>query len=290
MKYGCVIDDGNFKAFGDLAHDAEEAGWDGIFIADAIGIETKAFPAFDWFDPWVVLAVMAERTERIRLGTLLTPVSRRRPWKLAREITTLDHLSGGRMILSVGLGAAADDGGFYKVGEQMDLKSRAELLDEGLEILGGLWKGKPFTLAGKHYNVDKMTLLPRPLQKPRVPIWVVGIWPKDKSMQRAIRWDGVIIQKYKASPGGKDSPEDIRAVKEYVSARRTKKSHFDIVVQSFCEGVKKTSSGGVGKNRSRDRDEAAALGEAGATWLMEHFLSASDPEAVVRWIRQGPPR
>jgi alkanesulfonate monooxygenase SsuD/methylene tetrahydromethanopterin reductase-like flavin-dependent oxidoreductase (luciferase family) len=290
MKYGCVIDDGNFKAFGDLAREAEEAGWDGIFIADAIGIETKGFPASEWFDPWVVLAVMAERTERIMLGTLITPVSRRRPWKLAREVSTLDHLSGGRIILGAGLGAAADDGGFYKVGEQMDLKSRAELLDEGLEIVAGLWKGKPFSLDGKHYKVQKMTMLPRPLQTPRVPIWVVGVWPKDKSMRRAMRYDGVVIQKYKSTPGDKDRPEEVQAVLEYVNARRTKKSHFDIVVQSFRGGLKRTSGRSAGKDRSRDRDEAASLGEAGATWLMEHFLSTSEPKAILRWIQQGPPR
>jgi alkanesulfonate monooxygenase SsuD/methylene tetrahydromethanopterin reductase-like flavin-dependent oxidoreductase (luciferase family) len=102
MKYACVIMTGNSKSYGDLASEAEEAGWDGAFIAAAIGIETKDYPASEWFDPWVVLAVMAERTERILLGTLITPISRRRPWKLAREVGALDHLSGGRMILSAG--------------------------------------------------------------------------------------------------------------------------------------------------------------------------------------------
>jgi len=290
MKYACVIDDGNFKAFGDLARQAEDAGWDAIFIADAICIETKDTPAYEWFDPWVVLAVMAARTERIQLGTMITPVSRRRPWKLAREVATLDQLSGGRMILCVGLGAASDDGGFCKVGEQMDLKVRAELLDEGLEIVAGLWKGKPFSLAGKHYKVDKMTMLPRPLQKPRVPIWVVGVWPKEKSMRRAVNWDGVIMQKYGAAPGDKDRPEDVRALKEYVSAMRTRKSPFDIAVQLFSEGAKQAGPKGAGKDRSRARDEAAALADAGATWLMEHFLSAKDPKSFERWIRQGPPR
>jgi|SRR5580704_945252 alkanesulfonate monooxygenase SsuD/methylene tetrahydromethanopterin reductase-like flavin-dependent oxidoreductase (luciferase family) len=279
MKYACVIMTGNAKSYADLASEAEAAGWDAAFIADAIGIETKDYPASEWFDPWVVLAVMAERTERILLGTLITPISRRRPWKLAREVSTLDHLSGGRMILSVGLGAAEHDGGFYKVGEQMDLRVRAELMDEGLAIVDGLWKGKPFSLTGKHYKVEKMTMLPRPLQKPRVPIWVVGVWPKEKSMRRAVSWDGAIMQKYGATPGDKAKPEDVRALAEFARSRRTKKSPFDIVV----------GGSSTGKNRNRGRDEAAALREAGATWWLESFWSAKDIKSIVRWIRQGPP-
>src|SRR5579862_1556720 len=135
MKFGCTVQGGDFKAYGQLAQDAEEAGWDGIFIADALAIETPDYPAFPWFDPWVVLAMMAERTSRIRLGTMITALPRRRPWKLAREVATLDHLSGGRMIFGVGLGAAEHDGGFYKVGEPMELSVRAELMDEGLAII-----------------------------------------------------------------------------------------------------------------------------------------------------------
>src|SRR5438128_1306686 len=112
MQYGMVIEGGDVRTIATLAAEAEETGWDGVFIADAISIETKKFPAFPWFDPWVVLAAMAVRTERVRIGTFITPVPRRRPWKLARETATLDHLSNGRLILAVGLGAAQDDGGF----------------------------------------------------------------------------------------------------------------------------------------------------------------------------------
>jgi len=283
MKYGCVIDAAYFLAFGDLAREAENAGWDGIFIADAIGIQTKEYPASDWFDPWVVLAVMADRTERIRLGTLITPISRRRPWKLGREVATLDHLSGGRMIFSVGLGAAKDDCGFYAVGEQMDLKGRAELMDEGLEIVAALWNGTPVTRSGKHFKVDGMTLLPRPVQNPRVPIWVVGVWPKEKSMKRAVSWDGVIMQKYASKPWDKDTPGDVVALREYVAANRSNSSPFDIVVQSFGSDLS-------AKGRAAAREEAAALADSGATWLMEHFLSAEDPKTAAKWIRQGPPR
>src|SRR5512136_1248127 len=131
MKYGFVLPEGDARAAANLACEAEQAGWDGFFILDPI-----------WgIDVWVSLAAAAMRTERIRLGPVLTPVSRTRPWKLASETTTLDNLSNGRVILPVGLG---DIDEFEPFGEITDRKIRAELLDEGLDILIGLWQGKPF--------------------------------------------------------------------------------------------------------------------------------------------------
>src|SRR5215216_2900131 len=124
MNFGITIESGDFRAIPELAYEAEQAGWDGVFVPDALAIETKSVKAFDWYDPWVMLAAMAVRTSRVRLGPLITPVPRRRPWKLARETTTIDHLSNGRLILPVGLGAAESDGGFHKVGEAMELKTR----------------------------------------------------------------------------------------------------------------------------------------------------------------------
>src|SRR5262245_48180760 len=106
MEYGFVLGGGTPSELVELAGEAEAAGWDAVFIADALGIETPQFAASPWFDPWVVLAGMAAATKRVKLGTFITPPSRRRPWKLAREVGTLDHLSNGRAILAVGLGAA----------------------------------------------------------------------------------------------------------------------------------------------------------------------------------------
>src|ERR1051325_814057 len=142
MQYGFVIDVSDIRTIGAMAREAAEAGWDGVFIADAIAIEAKGFPAFPFFDPWVMLSVMAMSTERIRIGTLITPVSRRRPWKMARETVSLDHLSNGRLILGVGLGNAADSD-FATFGEVLDNRQRAEVLDEALDILVGLWSGEP---------------------------------------------------------------------------------------------------------------------------------------------------
>jgi hypothetical protein len=279
MQYGIIIQSGDARAFSELACEAEAAGWDAVFIPDAIDIGFSKDSAYPLFDPWVVLAGMAMRTERIRIGTILTPVSRRRPWKLARETTTLDHLSGGRLILAVGLGAAEHDGGFYKVGEAMELKVRAKLVDESLEILGGLWSGKPFSFSGEHYNMQEMTMLPRPVQSPRIPVWVVGVWPKQKSMERALRWDGIIPQKYKAT--GKDmalSPDDIRSIKKFIDEHHTQSSNFDILAGAST----------AGKSRKRAAEIVRPFAEAGATWWVEEVWAA---ESKLRArIKQGPPR
>src|SRR5262249_30237098 len=163
------------------------------------------------------------------IGTFIAAITRRRPWKLAREILTLDHLSAGRLILGVGLGAAEHDGGFYKVGEAMDLKTRAEIMDETLAIMTGLWTGKAFTFNGAHYHVDKLRLIPSPVQRPRIPIWVPGVWPKEKSMQRALQWDGIIPQRYKGSPADTPRPEDTREVAAYIHKNRAGASAYDII-------------------------------------------------------------
>jgi hypothetical protein len=277
MKYGFMINGGDAMSISGLAAEAEAAGWDGVFIADALAIEIKPGEAIPWFDPWVVLAAMAMRTEHIRIGTIITPITRRRPWKLARETVTLDHLSGGRLTMSVGMGAAEHDGGFYKVGEAMDLKVRAAMLDEGLEILAGLWRGGPFSLSGEHYRVDEMTMLPRPVQAPRIPVWVVGVWPKAKSLRRALAWDGIIPQKYKTMT--RMNPDEVRELKQFVDEHRTHTTPFDIIVGGATPGG----------NRKRSVTIVRPFAEAGATWWLESVFSA-DAERVRSRIGKGPPR
>ena len=276
MQYGFVIEGGDAIETGELTHQAEVAGWDGVFIADAIDIVIPNSPPLPWFDPWIVLAAMAMRTERIRIGTLITPVSRRRPWKLARETITLDRLSNGRLIFGAGLGAAENDGGFYKVGEAMDLKVRAQSMDEGLAILAGLWSGKPFSFNGAHYKVQEMTMLPTPVQSPRIPVWVPGVWTKEKSMQRALRWDGIIPQKYKSME--RMTPAEVRELKQFVDEHRSSSEPFDIVVGG-------TTPGG---NRKRAAKTVSAFEEAGATWWLESAMTSWDK--LAKRIKQGPPR
>ncbi|HKP13104.1 MAG TPA: LLM class flavin-dependent oxidoreductase [Blastocatellia bacterium] len=279
MRYGIILSLGDVCDLVELACEAEAAGWDAVFVADALAIGTDKFPAMPWFDPWVALAAIAARTERIRIGTLLTPPSRRRPWKLAREVATLDQLSKGRMILSVGLGAANDDGGFFKVGEATDLKTRARLLDESLDILAGLWSGEPFSYAGEHYQVERMSMLPPPVQRPRVPIWVVGVWPKEKSMRRALRWDGLIAQRYGGSPAdGSLKPEEVRTIKAYVDEHRQATTPFDILAGGST----------LGKSRKRAAEIVRPYIEVGATWWVEEIWASE--EKVRARVHQGPPR
>ena len=274
MRYGFLIPTGGPREVAGLAREAEEAGWDGVFYWDGIAVGEM-----DTYDPWVVMAAMAMRTERVRIGAMLTPPARRRPWKLARETMTLDHLSGGRLVLPVGLGAT-DDGGFSKVGEPTDRRTRARRLDEALEILTGLWSGEPFSYAGEHYRLEEMTFRPPTVQRPRVPIWVVGAWPSERSMDRALRYDGVLAS---VVGGGADAPgvtpETIREIRRYVR-ERGKGDDFDIVWEGETPG---------------DDPEAAAsvvrpYAEAGATWWIESpWTPPNAPEDLSRRIKQGPP-
>ncbi|GHO49406.1 LLM class flavin-dependent oxidoreductase [Ktedonospora formicarum] len=269
MQYGFVIPIGDIHTIAELAQLGEEAGWDGMFYWDGIYIESMP----EMYDPWVVMAAMAMRTQRVRLGAIITPLSRRRPWKVAREATTLDHLSHGRLILPVGLGAL-DDGGFGKVGEATDRKERAELLDESLDIITGLWSERSFTYKGKHYQVDGLTYRPTPVQQPRIPIWVVGAWKREKSMARALRYDGLLPN----NMNGPMTPEEMRVMRDYIAERRT--SPFDIIWE--------------GETPGNDMERASSIvrpwAEAGATWWLESRWSTQNIDEVRARIQQGPPR
>jgi alkanesulfonate monooxygenase SsuD/methylene tetrahydromethanopterin reductase-like flavin-dependent oxidoreductase (luciferase family) len=271
VRYGFIIPKGDPRTVAELAREAEEAGWDGAFYWDGISVGE----GWEIYDPWVVMATMAMRTERVRIGAMLTPPARRRPWKLARETMTLDHLSGGRLVLPVGLGAL-DDGGFSKVGEATDRRVRARLLDESLEIIMGLWSGEPFAYEGEHYRVQEMTFLPPPVQRPRIPIWVVGAWPSRKSMNRALRYDGLLAY----TTRGEVTPEDIRAMKAYIEENRETNGPFDIV----WEGVT------PGDDPERAARVVRPFAEAGITWWMESMWSEpNEPDDLRARIEQGPP-
>lgn len=281
MKYGFVIPCQDARVVVDLALEAEAAGWDGVFIPDCIAIDPALDPQAAGYDPWVVLAAIAVQTGNVRLGTMLTPVSRRRPWKLARETATIDQISRGRLILPVGLGAL-DDGGFGKVGEATDRKTRAELLDEGLDILAGLWSGQPFSYSGKHYQVQELTLLPPPAQSPRIPVWVVGAWPRVKSMQRVLRWDGLLPTRLNDDGSFAEvAPADIQAMRAYLNEHRSQATPFDIVMEGRTPG----------NDRARAIATVRPFIEAGITWWNEAMWEApNSPEDVRARIRQGPPR
>jgi alkanesulfonate monooxygenase SsuD/methylene tetrahydromethanopterin reductase-like flavin-dependent oxidoreductase (luciferase family) len=276
MQYGFIIPGGDLNTILDMAVDAEAAGWDGVFYWD--GIYIKSVPLM--YDPWVVLAAIAERTRRVRIGAVLTPVARRRPWKLARETTTLDHLSGGRLVLPVGLGTL-DDGGFSRVNEPRDRQTRAERTDEGLEVLTGLWSGQPFSFAGKHYQVEEMTFRPAPVQQPRIPIWVVGAWPREKSMARVLRYDGLLPAVMKDDGSfGEVTPADIRTMAAWIAERRTASTPFDIVMEGTSPGDDPAAARAI----------VGPYRDAGATWWTESAWTTDDLDVVRTRIRQGPPR
>lgn len=186
MKFGIYLPNfgtyGDVRALANLARDAEQSGWDGFYIWDHIAGEHMPI-----VDPWVGLAAAALQTERIRIGTTVTPLPRRRPWKLARETVSLDHLSGGRLTLGVGIGLGQAE--WNDLGEQTDLKQRGAMLDEGLQVLTGLWSGEPFSFSGQYYQVKEAHFLPKPVQQPRIPIWVGGFWPNKAPFRRAA-WAG----------------------------------------------------------------------------------------------------
>jgi alkanesulfonate monooxygenase SsuD/methylene tetrahydromethanopterin reductase-like flavin-dependent oxidoreductase (luciferase family) len=267
VKFGIIITTGDPRQAADLAAEAETAGWDGVFYWDGIAIGGA-----DIYDPWVVMAAMAMRTERVTLGAIVTPPSRRRPWKLARETMTLDRLSNGRLVLPVGLGAL-DDAAFGIVGEPTEAKIRAELLDESLEILEGLWSGEPFAYAGKHYRFAPMTFRPTPVQRPRIPIWVVGAWPSDKSMRRTLRYDGVLAQV--------TDPLLVEAIAEFV-ARERPASGADRPFEIVAQGTTSLDP----DNRTRS---AAAFAAAGATWWIDGDWAAASVDVLRARIQAGPP-
>jgi alkanesulfonate monooxygenase SsuD/methylene tetrahydromethanopterin reductase-like flavin-dependent oxidoreductase (luciferase family) len=276
VRYGIILTAGDIHQMVDMAREAEDAGWDGVFYWDAIAIPGMA----PIYDPWVTLAAFAMRTERVRLGNIISPPSRRRPWKLARETATLDHLSGGRLVLPVGLGAL-DDVGFGGVGEATDARTRAELLDESLEILTRAWSGEPFRHNGKHYQTAEMTLRPPSLQQPRIPIWVVGVWPRPKSVDRALRYDGIVPQVAAEGGGpGRVTPDQVRAIADVARERRGEGAPFDIVIGDVSPG----------DDAEAARAIVQPLAEAGATWWIESPWMESTVASLRARIAAGPPR
>lgn len=273
---------GDPRVLAEIAIEAERAGWDGVFVWDALAVGTDDPGLLPTCDPWLALAAIAGRTERVKLGPIITPLARRRPWKVARETVTLDLLSNGRLILPVGLGAMTD-GGFSKVGEELDRRVRAELLDESLAILDGLWSGEPFAYDGKHFHVDEMTFLPKPAQQPRIPVWVVTVWNRPKSMRRALAWDGVMpVPTTRDGKHRAMTPAEVRELKTWMDNRRLSGAPYDIVLE-----VETITDPGA------RREAIAAYEEAGATWWLEPVYEAIYPESggvegMRAWIARGP--
>lgn len=284
MRYGISIP--NFGDYADpnrlaaFARVAEQSGWDGLFVWDHLTFMPGV--VLPIADPWILLAAVACRTERIRIGALITPVARRRPWKLAREVTTLDHLSGGRVVFGAGLGEPAD-GDFARFGEDPDAKVRAAKLDEGLAILRGLWSGEPFDFAGTHFRIEEVTFQPTPVQE-HLPVWIAGSWPHRRPFRRAARWNGVVPQSATAGWDESMPVDEVRAMLDYIRAQQTDEERarpFDVVIGGYTTGT----------DRARDERHVRQYVDAGATWWLENLNGFRGSfEEMEHRLRLGPPR
>lgn len=266
------------RTLAEMAHEAEEMGWDSVFLEDYI-VDPRD-PAGPTVDPWVALGAMAMTTSRIRLGCQVTPLPRRRPWKLVREAITLDHLSDGRVTLGIGLGDNGDDS-FTHFGEEMDARTRAAMVEEGIDVIHGLMSAQSFSYQGSFYQVDDVTFTPAPLQQPRIPIWIGGGWPRKSFVRRAARCDGACPYYNTGSlEEWRDfTPEDIARFRAEIAAERGGElGSFDIALGGNKRGAD------IGEERTK----RVALAEAGMTWYVEYAPGTIEEMRSV--IRQGPIR
>jgi probable F420-dependent oxidoreductase len=253
-----------------LAQAAEDAGWEGFFVWDHL--------AFAWGvpsgDPWVILSAVAALTRRLKVGTAVTPLARRRPQVVAHALATLDVLSSGRVIFGAGLGGVGEE--FSAFGESPETKERAAMLDEGLSVLNELLSGDEVTHHGEHYTVEAIKLAPVPVQRPRVPIWIGG--ESSAALRRAALWDGWLAPA--TSPHGTPTmakdPEQIAEMVAQIRRHRTTDMPFEVAVDGYTE--------------PDDTELPRAYEEAGATWWLEsvHGMRGSVDEMAAR-VEAGPP-
>jgi alkanesulfonate monooxygenase SsuD/methylene tetrahydromethanopterin reductase-like flavin-dependent oxidoreductase (luciferase family) len=245
-----------------LAAEAEEAGWHGLFVWDHLRWRA---PVREVADPWITLAAIATATERLRLGPMVTPLARRRPSKVARETATLDLLSGGRLTLGVGLGSNRFADELRATAEEVDDRLRGQMLDESLEILAAAWSGDPVYHHGRHYTVDGISFLPRPVQRPGVPVWAAGFPGNVKPLRRAARLDGFF-------PVNLEHPDQLADVVTTITdLRRGETTPYDIAV-ALPPGA-----------------DPAPYAKAGATWWLAEFAPETVSLDRVRGVlRDGP--
>lgn len=266
MNFGYL---GDIKALVDIAVEAEESGWDAVFLSDHVNWKD----AGPHVDPWIALGLIADRTSRVLIGTAVTPVPRRRPTKLAREILTLHELSGGRFILGAGSGLWNSE--FADLGDEGDMKIRAEMLDEGLGLLQKTFRGEPLAHEGNYYRAKGQAFVSGNAE---IPIWVGASWPSRKPMRRAARFDGVMAMSrdYRQPL----SPDDVRDMSRFIADHRVAEKPFNL-------GVALTASDDV----TADVERAHEYAEAGANWWQEGvFPPAESLEELRTIVRRGPPK
>ena len=256
----------------DLAVTAESAGWDGVFVWDHLLYREGGAAV----NPWLTMAAIAQATNQIRLGVMVVALARRRPWNVAREAAALDILSNGRLLFGAGLGSLDDE--FTRFGEDAGARVRADKLDESLEIITGLWSGGPFRYEGKHFRIEEVRFLPAPLQTPRVPVLVAGMWPNRRPFRRAARWDGIFATHEQVGHTETMTVEQLREIVDYTLTHRAEtETPFDIVIEGQTPGP--------------DSQIAAAYAQAGLTWWVEKLgWFRGTLEEMGDRIESGPPR
>ena len=292
MKYGLDITSagpwGRPDQIAELAALAEQRGWDGVFCEDYL-----CFPSGDdaphgsappdTYDVWITLALVALATSRITLGTMVTPLPARTPASVALQALTVDHLSRGRLVLGVGLG---DDerSNFAALGQTDTLRTRAEKLDEGLEVITRLWSGEQASYAGRHHVLDDARMRPRPVAQPRIPIWVGGQLTRSRPRARALRWDGACLYRIAPTDGWEDvTPDDVRRLRADADVRPGGGAGFTILV-----GGRERADDAAGS--ARDRAYVSALAEAGADWWQEYVPPRLSHDEARRLVEAGPLR
>lgn len=289
MRYGVTVPNlgvgDDPRAVVELIVAAERSGWDGCFLWDAPFVGHANPKVRAAHDAWQLLALAAARTNRIVLGTMITPLPWRRPWLVARDAVTLDRLSGGRFILGVGLGSPP--GSEMSFSEELDRRTRAVMLDESLDILKMCWSGESFDYEGDHYAVSQAQCLPRPTAG-TIPVWVVGAWnrnpdawPIKKSMRRALRWDGILPNLMGEAREGTSDFDDISSMSAWINRERD--TPFDVVVEV-----------GTPVDENTSVDAVRRWANAGATWWLERvwysmYRHPGDPSVMQTRIESGPP-
>ncbi len=295
MQLGFVGSYGSAAQMVEIGRATEEHGWDGFFSWDGISLTSTSewsgppLSQVDTWDPFTLLGAVASHTSRVRLGAIVFAVPRREPWKLAREALTVEHLSQGRLVLPVGIGVSDDAAVTGVRGGLATVRDRARAMDESLDFLTEAWTGEVFAHDGEYFGISDVQFVPRPVQRPRIPVWPVGIWPAPRSMRRAARWDGVMLQRGAGSDGeGTLRPDEVAEAVAWLRAERERlrgegaelPEEFDVVVEGELPA---------------DRDEAGELvraySEAGATWFVEAYWrpEKATPEFQLERVRSGPP-
>lgn len=295
LHYGVALPnwvvEGDAERLVECAVTAEAAGWDAVFLADHLIFpplgpdETLDQEEYsDFPDPWITAAGIATRTDDIRIMSWITPVPRRQPWQLARNLATLDRLSDGRMMLGTGLGNPSD---YTRFGRSWNPKQLGRKYDEALDVITGLWSGEPFSYDGEFYTIEEAVMGPTPVQEPRIPIIAGGLWPNKKPVQRGARWDG-IVPHYRGdgilpedgggflpSPDESLAPEnEVEELLDYYHAHTDELGEIVLPLDP----------------PHRSPEWVQWCKDRGATWLYARPKDdAGEWHLTKDWIRQGPP-